>query len=105
MHASVRALDDDGGGTCSSELGPLQPATDAPLDDHGFVVQEELQSNEHTHDIVTHTGGIETLPGRIPHGNKNRVNPIESFTSEPEGAMQNEQVATRPTGLQEVSGL
>lgn len=41
--APERTLDDDGGVACSSELLPLQPAADALLDDHGLVVQQELQ--------------------------------------------------------------
>lgn len=41
--ASVRTLDDDGGGARPSELLPLQPAAHALLDDHGLVVHEELQ--------------------------------------------------------------
>lgn len=44
--ASVRTLDDDGGGARSSELLPLQPAAHALLDDHGLVVHEELQETE-----------------------------------------------------------
>lgn len=46
VHASVCTLDDDGSGAFSSELRPLQPAADALLDDHGLVVQEELQRRE-----------------------------------------------------------
>lgn len=42
-HASEGTLDDDGGVARSPELLPLQPAADALLDDHGLVVQKELQ--------------------------------------------------------------
>lgn len=41
--ASERTLDGDGGVARSSELPPLEPAADALLDDHGLVVQKELQ--------------------------------------------------------------
>lgn len=48
-HAPERALDDDGGGPCPQELLPLQPAADHLLDDHSFVVQQELRWGKGTH--------------------------------------------------------
>ncbi|XP_034752942.1 unconventional myosin-Vb-like [Etheostoma cragini] len=54
-HAPEAALDGDGGVARTHELPALQPAAHRPLDDHRFVMQQELQrSRKHSLRTLSH---------------------------------------------------